>query len=127
MRHVLEVETASRAAQFPLTPELADLEELLRAREKKSFDVFWNEDMRFHTGVANAARMPMTARILAKLRETARRCTIVHNFENFSDRLNKHLAVITAIRNGEPEAARSAMECHFDGVRARYLNSLTNS
>ena len=32
MRRVLEVETASRAARYPITPELAELEELLRAR-----------------------------------------------------------------------------------------------
>lgn len=126
MRRVIEVETASRAARYPITSELAELEELLRARDERSFEVFWNEDTRFHTGVARAARMPMTLRILSRLRETARRCTIVHSFENFSDRLNEHLAVITAIRDHDPEAARSAMESHFDGVRARYLNSLTN-
>lgn len=73
-----------------------------------------------------ASRVPMTLRIPSRLRETARRCTIVLSFENFSDRLNKHLAVITAFCDRDPEAARSAMESHFDGVRTRYLNSLTN-
>ena len=32
MRRVLEVETASRGARYLITPELAELEELLRAR-----------------------------------------------------------------------------------------------
>lgn len=126
MRRILELKTASRAACFPFTPEMAALEGLLRSREERSFDVFWDEDTRFHTGVAHAARMPMTADILSRLRDTARRCTIVHGFENFSDRLNEHLAVITGIRNGDPEAARSAMNSHFNGIKARYLGSLTN-
>ena len=54
MRRVLEVETASRAARYPITSDLVELEELLRARDERSFKIFWNEDTRFHTGVARA-------------------------------------------------------------------------
>ncbi len=127
MRRILEMETASRAARYPITPELAELENLLLAHDERSFDVFWNEDTRFHASLAQAARMPMTLHILIRLRETARRCTIVHSFENFSDRLDEHLAVITAIRDRDPEAARGAMESHFEGIKSRYLSSLINN
>lgn len=48
--------------------------------------------------------------------------------EQFFDivEMRRVLEVETASRDRDPEAARSAMESHFDGVRTRYLNSLTN-
>ncbi len=110
-----------------MTGELAACETETRPfAEGKStaFDTFWEVDDRFHEAVSRAARLDLLPGILAEQRVIARRCTITRSHDRFAEQAQEHLAVISAIRRGDADAASAAMAAHFDNVRARFLGWL---
>jgi DNA-binding GntR family transcriptional regulator len=128
LRQALEGAAAERAAQFGVTPELAGLRAVMAAYARGrnvAFDDFWTEDDRFHLAVARAARLELLPAILAEQRAIARRCTITRVHDRFADQAREHIAVIDAIAAGDGEAARAAMDVHFENVRTRFLDWLS--
>lgn len=128
LRQALEGAAAARAAGFGITPELAELREVMAAYAQGrnvAFDDFWAEDDRFHLAVARAARLELLSAILAEQRAIARRCTITRTHGRFTDQAREHIAVIDAIASGAGEDARAAMRRHFENVRTRFLGWLS--
>lgn len=129
LRQILERAAAARAAGFGLTPELAELREVMACYAEGlnvAFDDFWKEDERFHLAVAKAAGLDLLPGILADQRAIARRCTITRTHDRFADQAREHIAVIDAIAAGDADAARKAMSLHFEHVRARFLGWLSH-
>ncbi|MDM9625497.1 GntR family transcriptional regulator [Rhizobium sp. S152] len=129
-RRLLEGAAAETAATRPLTPALADARERMRAYAGGgdiAFDHFWLDDDAFHDAVAHAAGLPLLATMLTEMRGIARRCTITRTHDRFDQQAREHIAVIDAIEAGNGEAARIAMEGHFDSVRARFLGWLART
>jgi DNA-binding GntR family transcriptional regulator len=127
IRRLLEGAAAEKAAALPLTPDL------LRSRDRMrtyadggdvGFDNFWLDDDAFHFAVARAAELPFLETMLTEMRSTARRCTITRTHDRFDQQAREHIAVIDAIEARNADAARSAMEVHFDSVKARFLGWL---
>lgn len=124
VRRLLEGTAAARAAERGLTPDLADLRDVMCrhvAGHETAFDDFWQQDDRFHRAVAEAAGFTVLPAMLAEMRETARRCTISRTHDGFAEQAAEHVAVIDAIAARDPDAARVAMEAHFRSVRTRFL------
>jgi DNA-binding GntR family transcriptional regulator len=87
LRHSLESEGAALAAQNGMTGDLEKIRLAIKAYDTDeviSFDNFWTDDTLFHTSVLCAAGLPMIGQLVAELRDTARRCTIVQRYENFT-------------------------------------------
>jgi DNA-binding GntR family transcriptional regulator len=127
IRRLLEGAAAARAASRPLTSDLEQSRTKMRAYAEGGdieFDHFWLDDDAFHLAVAAAAGLPLLATMLTEMRGIARRCTITRTHDRFSQQALEHIAVIDAIDAGNEEAARAAMEAHFDSVRARFLGWL---
>ncbi|BCH30129.1 GntR family transcriptional regulator [Mesorhizobium sp. L-8-10] len=129
LRQILERSAAARAAEFGPTPALLEVREAMTRYlddGKATFDDFWRDDELFHLGVALAARMELLPELLAEQRAIVRRSTIIRTHDNFADQAKEHIAVIDAIVDGNPAAARAAMSLHFDNMRTRTLGSLSS-
>ena len=127
VRRLLEGAAAEKAATAPFTPELEASRTRMRSYiEGKDieFDHFWLDDDDFHNAVAQAAELPLLMTMLTEMRGTARRCTITRTHDRFDQQAREHIAVIDAIENRDPSAARAAMEAHFDSVKSRFLGWL---
>lgn len=127
VRRILEGAAAERAAENGMTPELQGLARLIRAYANGravAFDRFWADDEAFHLAIASAADLSLLPALIAQMRATARRCTITRSFDHFTQQAIEHLAVIDAIDMRDAQAARVAMESHFDNVRTRFLEWL---
>ena len=127
IRRLLEGAAAAKAASYPLTAELAQSRERMRAYADGgdiAFDNFWLDDDAFHLAVAMAAELPLLATMLTEMRGIARRCTITRTHDRFDQQAREHIAVIDAIEAGDAAAAQAAMEVHFDSVRTRFLGWL---
>lgn len=128
IRRLLEGAAAAQAAETSaLTEDLVESRRRMRAYVEGgdiAFDNFWMDDDTFHLAVARAADLPLLATMLTEMRSIARRCTITRTHDRFDQQAREHIAVIDAIEAGDAEAARSAMELHFDSVRTRFLGWL---
>ena len=129
VRRILEGAAAAEAAQNGMTDALiqskAVMEQCLDADSNMAFDDFWLLDDDFHNAVIEAAGLPILSSLVQKLRVTARRCTITRVHDQFTAQAQDHLAVIAAIEARDAGAARAAMEHHFDNVRVRFLDWLS--
>ncbi|WP_118137810.1 GntR family transcriptional regulator [Oceanicella sp. SM1341] len=131
-RRLLEAAAAARAAEAvaagaALSPALARARRRMAAYAAgadAAFPAFWADDDAFHTAVAEAAGLHLLPGLLAQMRDEARRCTITRTHDRFAEQAQEHIAVIDAIAAGRPEAARAAMDAHFESVRARFLGWL---
>lgn len=126
LRQVLERAAAWRAAERGNTPELdtarSDAMRLLETRP--NFDAFWANDECFHLAVAQAAGLTILPVILSEQRAIVHRCSIIRTHDSFQEQIREHIAVIDAIKAGDPDAARAAMSRHFDNMRSRSLGTL---
>ncbi|MCQ2002538.1 GntR family transcriptional regulator [Rhizobium sp. NRK18] len=124
MRRLLEGAAAARAAERGMTERLRSARDLMQGYadgKDAAFDDFWAHDDDFHTAVVEAAGLHLLPDMIKEMRAIARRCTITRVHDRFADQAREHIAVIDAIEAGNPGEAQSAMETHFDSVRARFL------
>lgn len=129
MRQQLESATAARAAQFPLTVELATIGEKMQHHAENDgvdFETFWRDDERFHIAVARAARFKILPTILTEHRAMARRCTLTRSYDSFTDQALEHIDIFEAIARGDADGAHAAMWQHFTNANSRFLNSFSD-
>ncbi|MDB6454218.1 GntR family transcriptional regulator [Falsirhodobacter sp. 20TX0035] len=124
LRRVLEGAAAARAVMTDALEASAKEMQRCASGEAMDFDTFWAMDDRFHTAVVRAAGLSLLPAILDEQRAVARRSTIVRRLDVFTDQGHEHLAVIDAIRRGDPAGAAAAAHHHFDCMRARFLHNL---
>lgn len=130
MRQKLESATAARAAQYPLTEELAALKDDMLsviADDNTDFDTFWEIDERFHSAVAHAARFTLLPEILSEQRAVAWRCSLTRSYNSFTDQAREHVDIIDAIARNDEEGAYAAMSLHFTRARSRFLQTFSGS
>ena len=128
LRRMLESAAAARAAERGLTEGIRRESDSLLAYadgRRSSFDVFWEQDERFHLEVARAAGLRLLPGILSEHREIARRCTIGRRLDRFDEQAQEHLAILAAIEGTDPVAAQGAMDTHLRNTRARFVESLS--
>jgi hypothetical protein len=118
VRAVIEAESAALAA-LNMTPEgIALLEETVRVMSGND-EAAEAADERFHILIAENSGSPIIehfVRILWRMRNEAPQVAQVYGNvckSGFEDRVEEHGAVLDAIRNRDPNAARLAMREHF--------------
>ena len=124
IRKLLECDAAKNAVdRIPqqLLTELRSYTQSLLAKGTVSSDEHRTIDEFFHTSITESCGNNLLAKTIADLR----RRTAMFDHDRLPARLKpgcqEHLEVITALENGDGEAAASAMGHHIDNVRKSIL------
>ncbi len=128
-RRCLETETVALAAVRRTDAEAARITELARAMsaaERGSTELM-SLDIQLHKAIADAGRNLLMAQIIASLEPLLESSVsaawgLLHSDAQHRAILDRHLDIAEAITRGDPQAARAAMDRHFDAaVAARLL------
>ena len=116
VRRVLEAGTASLAAERATAEQIATISDEVTGMYSALHDpqLFLDYDLRFHRAVAAAANNPMLGAIteaVSALFFEERRATI-ERAHNLTETAEMHRKIYQAIRAGDQDAARAAMEEH---------------
>ncbi|MEJ1157281.1 GntR family transcriptional regulator [Prosthecomicrobium sp. N25] len=123
VREILEAEAA--AAAIGRIPEAA-FEEVRRDIEAStsgaySRDAHWNTDAKLHNLFIDACGNEIMASMIRALRATTHLFEIARLQDRLKPDNTEHLAIIDAIRSGDPKAARRATQQH---IRSLYRFAL---
>lgn len=126
VRRMVETGSAALAAAHGTAEDVAAMEtavhELERAHAAQDLDEVTRADMAFHDAVLRASGNPFVPVLLGQLSQllyTARRETSAFP-EVQRHAIDHHRRVLAAIRTGDPETARRAMEEHIDQTYEDY-------
>jgi DNA-binding GntR family transcriptional regulator len=121
---------ATRLAAHRIKPiELSRLQVILESMQEAVVadrrDQVVIANVRFHDIIYGAAGNEMLERIARDLREFVRRFTTLHfaSPERVEDVLREHIAILTALKNHDPEAAERASDAHLEAAR-EYLGRM---
>lgn len=130
VRRTIELRTAVLAAQHRTDAEAEKILQHAKAMRKhrKDFVVMAQHDFALHHAIAEASHNVLFAQVVSSFsdlmavslplawgtRNTAKERTVV---------LERHEAIAEAIANKDPEAAKRAMDSHFDGSVQNLLNA----
>lgn len=126
-RIVFEGESAALAALHITGDELAALAELVSQMRSESFDGAEHADREFHFLIARATRNHAIQRTIEdfwRVRATSPECTLLHNKARKADVrpvVDEHEAILAALRERDPAAARLAMRAHLTAVMDHLL------
>lgn len=133
VRRTLETEAAARAALHITTDELAAAEQILSGMEKLLHDepidheAVMDADIAFHRIIAAASRNSTLAALVEALAGRTVRARLWRAINEEGVELDthlEHLAILTALKAHDPDAARLRMGVHLLGVE-QYLADLT--
>lgn len=117
LRHTLEVMAAELAADRATPENLQRLERYVQTMSEKTADVsaFVEADQRFHVEVGDASGNVVLKDLLQNVRALLRLWAdrVLRHPEDVRTALEQHAAVMEAIRIGDVEAARLAMDAHM--------------
>jgi GntR family transcriptional regulator, transcriptional repressor for pyruvate dehydrogenase complex len=127
-RKMLEPPLAARAATHASPEEISEMEEILRRQEEKqrAGEAAVAEDAEFHYSVALASDNSVVLKVLDilmdLLRDTRERSLQVEGRAQKS--LSGHRRILSAIKNHDGEAAKSAMRRHIEDVEEIVLDKV---
>jgi GntR family transcriptional repressor for pyruvate dehydrogenase complex len=92
----------------------ASLERMAGALDDEAWDVVHEENLAFHLGLFKALHMPALELLLAPIQQ----CIVLTSLPpDHSDRdmwgLEDHRKILAALRTGDPDATRAALQRHF--------------
>ncbi len=126
LREILEPRTAALAASRRDATGLAQMSRAIdNMRSAPYGSVPWlAADLAFHAGVATAARNPYLARMAQLIADGVRESILAAGNHVASDELAnatlaEHGEILTAISNGDSEAAEAAMRLHLERAAER--------
>ena len=129
VRRVLEGAAAARAAELATDGQIEELRRLAvlppvseadqrrsRSDAPAAYRVAEAANLRFHVGVAAAARNELMLEVIERcLAQVDRFMSLGVHFGPFQDAATEaHLSIVDAIARHDPEAARAQMEDHLD-------------
>ena len=123
-RLIFESEAAALAASQITDDELAEIERLVEAIAQENLQPNGAEraDRDFHLAIARATRNTAIYNAIEhlwELRSTSPEAALLHEkarTANIKPVVDEHSAVLTALRNRDPAAARAAMRAHLSKV-----------
>lgn len=123
-RLLFEGEAAALAASQATADDIAEIERLVGEIARENLDPAGNDkaDRAFHLAIARATRNTAvydTVESLWKLRYTSPEAALLHakaRTANVKPVVEEHTAVLTALQNRDPNAARAAMRSHLAAV-----------
>lgn len=127
LRRALEAEVAALAAERRTKADLRRIREAIKALKTAVADGGngADEDVRFHTAIAEAARNPFLLGTLQYLRQFLHGATRVTRANearraDFADQVaQEHALIVDAIDAGDPVRAREAAKSHMDNAIRR--------
>lgn len=128
-RLLIEGEAAALAARHISDEELQRLEQLIAAIQQENADENGGEnaDMAFHMTIARAGRNTVIAKTVEQLwalRSTSPECRLLlaqARTANVKPVVEEHRAILTALQQRDPLAAREAMQAHLNAVLQHLL------
>lgn len=128
-RLLIEGEAAALAARHISDEELERLEELVKAIQQENAEENGGEnaDMAFHMTIAKAGRNSAIVRTVEQLwtlRSTSPECRLLleqARTANVKPVVEEHRAILNALRQRDPDAAREAMHAHLNAVLQHLL------
>jgi DNA-binding GntR family transcriptional regulator len=131
LRAIVEPQTAALAAERATAEDIADL----RARatlpydpnDERGFVDYCRANSRFHLGVVRCARNPRLENIVMSALDMYQRPTYLRIGRQLDPKnpSAKHHAIVDAIEQHDPDAARAVMLAHIRGGGERILKALT--
>jgi GntR family transcriptional repressor for pyruvate dehydrogenase complex len=123
-RLLFESEAAALAATQITDEELAELAQRVKdiALENQTEGGTEEADRQFHLAIAQATRNTAVYQAIEelwKLRRSSPESALLHakaRFANIKPVVDEHSAILEALRNRDPKAARSAMRTHLSSV-----------
>lgn len=123
-RRLFEAEAAALAALSITDAEIAELERLIGEMERENQENVSGEhaDRAFHLTIAKATRNSAVADVVESLWDARYRSPLCrHMLEHarslgIQPRIDEHIAILTALRDRNPKAARTAMRHHLARV-----------
>ncbi|MFB0613326.1 FadR/GntR family transcriptional regulator [Aurantiacibacter poecillastricola] len=120
-RLLVEAEVAALAASQITDEELEELEALVRLIEQENETAGGKEeaDAEFHLAIARATKnsaLVETVERLWELRNTSREAALLHEkarHANIKPVVDEHTAILNALQERDPAAARAAMRAHL--------------
>ena len=130
-RKVVEVGICGLAAERITDEDLARLEGCLEQSLAGLSDanLYFQADVALHEIITEAAESPVLSRIMASIshlvRASRERTSVLPNiaYQTIED----HRAIVSALKQHNPEAARQAMYQHLHHIEQRFLNALAPS
>jgi DNA-binding FadR family transcriptional regulator len=122
----LAAEAAATGDRDGWPVRLRELNEAFRATDADAIDLLVARDVAFHDAVAEASGSPLLGDLLRELHETfneSRRATLQPRGRP-GDSAREHDAIIAAIEDGDPTAARAAVAAHLESVRSALMTVL---
>jgi GntR family transcriptional repressor for pyruvate dehydrogenase complex len=130
-RCMQEILTAQLATERITLAELRALEEVVvlnrRGADLGQWDLFIESDIAFHQGIAQAAHNFFLAETVAttfRLQRWAIKIITGGAPGSMLVSADQHVAILTAIKSGQPDAAAKAMQTHIEAVIAEYQREL---
>jgi GntR family transcriptional regulator, transcriptional repressor for pyruvate dehydrogenase complex len=127
-RQEIEVSLAGLAARRRTEDDIAVLSDALRAMHDSVHDreAYIEADVEFHLVVATVSRNTVLSGVLANIRSLLRVWTmrVVTDPASSRDSLALHPPIFEAIRDGDAEAARSAMAYHMERAAVRLRDTM---
>ena len=117
VRRMIEVEAAGLAAQRANADDVQFLEHTLQGMAESTADpkTYTQHDLAFHLGVAEATHNELVRVLLAPITERLEEVILLscHAPGAAEAGLNHHRHILAAVRAGQPEEARWAMDAHL--------------
>ena len=136
MRQMIEVGSASSAAQHRTDSDLVALQQILDSmkqslNEEHGFGE--RDDLAFHTAISKATHNPLLVTFLQQvaelmletIRET-RKLYLYTKKETMNALYEEHLAIFEAIKRQDSLAAQQAMQLHLNNVEQLLLTAFTD-
>jgi DNA-binding FadR family transcriptional regulator len=132
-RDALESEVAWAAAQYRTVEHLAKIEEALVALEDEISrgTVGGKQDSEFHAAIARATQNQFFEAALSAVRphldfviDLARSLALQHSQQHVKMVHQEHAAIFFAIRDGDADGARRAMQTHIRNARHRMFEGI---
>ncbi len=116
--------TARKAAPGEAAGLIAQTQALIEAPDAdlQSFRAYDDE---VHEFISKGSQMPLLAELIRNTRDKSRLCHMVQMEPDFLAQAHEHLAILVAIQDRDPVAARDAMILHADHVRDRFVKWFT--
>ncbi|MEA2526432.1 MAG: GntR family transcriptional regulator, transcriptional repressor for pyruvate dehydrogenase complex [Thermomicrobiales bacterium] len=127
-RQHIEIDIAELAALRRTDDDLADLERIIQRMERSSNDytAFVEADVAFHLRLAEAARNSVLRDIHSSIQALLRAWIgrVISAADSTLPSFREHLPILEAVRRGDPERAKRAMEAHMVSAAGRLAITL---
>jgi DNA-binding GntR family transcriptional regulator len=132
IRELIELHAVSRAADSRTDGQRRELDRLAARMEKAVRDgdhvAFFEADMAFHARIIHMSGNATLEALMVQLNEKIQRIRHMTTYvtRRVEDTIGEHKAILDAVREGDPEAARQAMKYHLDKVREGVVQLFEN-